>query len=98
MFVIGAQRWVPKNRGGGRAIQRASKRGTPATNRGPTAHRSTVVVKGRHSNEGCSFRAIEPAQLGQPVVGIQYEMAFPLQDMEYFRRGLKLLFVAPFPG
>jgi hypothetical protein len=28
-----------------------------------------------------------------PVVGIEYEMAFPLQDVEYFRSGLKLLFV-----
>jgi hypothetical protein len=30
-----------------------------------------------------------------PVVGIEYEMAFPFQDVEYFRSGLKLLFVAP---
>ena len=33
-----------------------------------------------------------------PVVGIEYEMAFPFQDVEYFRSGLKLLFIAPVLG
>jgi hypothetical protein len=33
-----------------------------------------------------------------PVVGIEYEMAFLFQDVEYFRSGLKLLFVAPLLG
>jgi hypothetical protein len=39
-FVVSAQRWVPENRGGTRAIQRAPERGTPTANRAPTAHQS----------------------------------------------------------
>jgi hypothetical protein len=39
-----------------------------------------------------------PARDKLPLVGIQYEMALPFQDVEYFRSGLKFLFVAPALG